>query len=74
MKVYIVVLLMLLVSACSSQTYPYGLSEEEWKSLSIRDQTKLRRDFYFYEKGSTAYVNPHLEIEGKTPVKNNYDI
>ena len=68
MKKFCLLLLIALVSACSSDVvYPYGLSEQEWNSLSIRDQTRLRRDFYFYEKGSTDYVNPHLEVEGKTP-------
>ncbi|MBR5599595.1 MAG: hypothetical protein IKW39_06100, partial [Alphaproteobacteria bacterium] len=51
--------------ACSfGGNYPYGLTEGEWNSLSIRDQAKLRRDFYFYEKGTPAYVNPNLEVEG----------
>lgn len=68
MKKFFLLLLITLVTACSSDAvYPYGLTEKEWNSLSIRDQTKLRRDFYFYEKGSTAYVNPHLEVEGKVP-------
>ncbi|MBQ8750058.1 MAG: hypothetical protein IJZ30_00270 [Alphaproteobacteria bacterium] len=68
MKIFGGLLLILLVSACSSDvTYPYGLTEAEWNSLSIRDQTRLRRDFYFYEKGSTNYVNPRLEVEGKQP-------
>jgi len=74
MKKYFILFLISIISACSSDTYPYGLTEKEWNSLSIRDQTKLRRDFYFYEKGSTNYVNPHLEIEGKTPINNNYDL
>ena len=65
MKKCLALVFLLLLGACSSNSYPYGLTEKEWNSLSIRDQTKLRRDFYFYEKGSTAYVNPHLEIEGK---------
>jgi hypothetical protein len=66
MKKLVLFVLLMVVSACSAkQTYPYGLTESEWKSLSIRDQTRLRRDFYFYEKGSTAYVNPRLEVEGK---------
>ena len=66
-------LLLFLLSACSASqnVYPYGLTEQEWNSLSIRDQTRLRRDFYFYEKGSTAYVNPHLEDEGKDAVVTN---
>ncbi len=66
MKKIVLLVLLLVVSACSSKaTYPYGLTESEWNSLSIRDQTRLRRDFYFYEKGTTAYVNPRLEVEGK---------
>ncbi len=67
------VLLLFLLAACSSAKveYPYGLTEQEWNSLSIRDQTRLRRDFYFYEKGATAYVNPHLEVEGKNSVVPN---
>lgn len=66
-------LLLFLLSACSGSqnVYPYGLTEQEWNSLSIRDQTRLRRDFYFYEKGSTDYVNPHLEVEGKDAVATN---
>lgn len=68
MKTFGILCCILLISACAAkpqETYPYGLTESEWKSLSIRDQTRLRRDFYFYEKGSTAYVNPKLEVEGK---------
>lgn len=65
-KIYVLLVLGLLCScAGKEETYPYGLTKEEWGSLSIRDQTRLRRDFYFYEKGSTAYVNPNLEVEGK---------
>ena len=66
MKAICVLLAVCVLCGCASEeTYPYGLTKEEWSSLSIRDQTRLRRDFYFYEKGSTAYVNPHLEVEGK---------
>ncbi len=67
MKKIGVLLTLCLLCGCGSKevTYPYGLTESEWNSLSIRDQTRLRRDFYFYEKGSTAYVNPRLEVEGK---------
>ena len=68
MKNYVFLLGVLLLSGCVSEptpTYPYGLSEQEWNSLSIRDQTRLRRDFYFYENGATVYVNPKLEVEGK---------
>jgi len=75
MKIYGVLLGVLLLCGCSGAkqvTYPYGLTEQEWNSLSIRDQTRLRRDFYFYEKGSTNYVNPKLEVEGKTEPRNLY--
>ena len=73
MKKYVVLFGILLVCGCSSKevTYPYGLTEQEWNSLSIRDQTRLRRDFYFYEKGSTNYVNPKLEVEGKPETRPN---
>lgn len=65
-KIYVLLFLSVLCGCVGrEEVYPYGLTREEWNSLSIRDQTKLRRDFYFYEKGSTAYVNPNLEVEGK---------
>ncbi len=64
-KICVLLVMGLLCSCANEETYPYGLTKEEWNSLSIRDQTRLRRDFYFYEKGSTAYVNPNLEVEGK---------
>ena len=44
--------LVALAAACSStsqETYPYGMTEAEWNQLSIKDKTKIRRDFYFYE-------------------------
>lgn len=76
MKKICVVLGVLALFGCASSqpqnTYPYGLTEQEWNSLSIRDQTRLRRDFYFYEKGSTNYVNPKLEVEGKAEKRNIY--
>lgn len=68
MKKLSVIFAVLVLFGCAAEkevSYPYGLTENEWNSLSIKDQTKLRRDFYFYEKGSTAYVNPKLEVEGK---------
>jgi len=75
MKKFLMLLGVLVLWGCSSKpenTYPYGLTEQEWNSLSIRDQTRLRRDFYFYEKGSTNYVNPRLEVEGKPEKRNVY--
>ena len=78
MKKCAVLFVFVLLCGCSSSTpiekttYPYGLTEQEWNSLSIRDQTRLRRDFYFYEKGSTHYVNPKLEVEGKSEKPNIY--
>lgn len=75
MKKYVTLFGLLLLCGCSETqqvTYPYGLTEQEWNSLSIRDQTRLRRDFYFYEKGSINYVNPKLEVEGKNEPRNIY--
>ncbi len=57
-----------LVAACAGQpkeTYPYGMNEKEWNELSIKDKANIRREFYFYEKGSTAFINPQMEVEGK---------
>lgn len=57
-----------LLSACSTapkETYPYNMSEREWNELSIKDKANIRRDFYFYEKGTINFVNPQMEIEGK---------
>ena len=76
MRKYAILCGVLLLCGCESTkpaaNYPYGLTEQEWNSLSIRDQTRLRRDFYFYEKGSFNYVNPKLEVEGKTEPHNIY--
>lgn len=74
MKSYIFLLGVLLLAGCSgiNETYPYGLTEQEWNSLSIRDQTRLRRDFYFYEKGSMSYVNPKLEVDGRAEPRGMY--
>ncbi len=77
MKKLLALGLMLLVSACASdpqpqpqpkETYPYGMTEKEWNELSIKDKTRIRRDFYFYEKGSISFVDPQIEIEGKKEV------
>ena len=59
-----------LLAACTTtsaqpQTYPYGMTEKEWNELSIKDKARIRRDFYFFEKGNTNFVNPQLEVEGK---------
>ena len=63
-----------LLSACSmgpKETYPYNMTEKEWNELSIKDKANIRRDFYFYEKGTINFVNPQMEIEGKQePVPN----
>lgn len=80
MKKLLMIGLIALISACSStpkETYPYGLNEKEWNELSVKDKAAMRRDFYFYEKGSTAFVNPQMEVEGKKEVmpmmmKNNH--
>lgn len=68
MKKLSVLFLVALITACSSapkETYPYGMTEAEWNQLSIKDKTKIRRDFYFYEKGQVNFVNPDMDIEGK---------
>lgn len=67
--------LIALTAACSSapeETYPYGMSEAEWNQLSIKDKTKIRRDFYFYERGQINFVNPDMNIEGKKELPNVY--
>ena len=69
---------MVLLSGCISskdvkvETYPYGMTESEWNQLSIKDKTKIRRDFYFYEKGQVNFVNPDIVIEGKKELPNVY--
>lgn len=75
MKKLFLLSLIALVSACSSapqETYPYGMSEAEWNQLSIKDKTKIRRDFYFYERGQINFVNPDMNIEGKKELPNVY--
>lgn len=80
MKKIITLSLALLLSACSfgskpkpveapqpvviKEVYPYNMTEREWNELSIKDKAKLRRDFYFYEKGNTKFVHPDIEVEG----------
>lgn len=75
MKKIIALCLVALTAACSSApqtTYPYGMTEAEWNQLSIKDKTKIRRDFYFYEKGQVNFVNPDMDIEGKKEMPNVY--
>lgn len=76
MKKLLLLGLCAIIAGCSStpapkETYPYGMSEKEWNELSIRDKASIRRDYYFFEKGNTNFVNPTLEVEGKKePVPN----
>lgn len=70
MKKLFVLGFILALNACASapspkENYPYGMSEKEWNQLSIKDKAAIRRDFYFYEKGSTSFVNPQLQVEGR---------
>ncbi len=72
MKKLLALMLLGITCACSSapQTYPYGMSEKEWNELSIKDKAAIRRDFYFYERGNMNFVNPQLEVQGKTESSN----
>ena len=69
MKKLLALALIVFVTACHSnplkETYPYDLTEKEWNELSAKDKVKIRRDFYFYEKGQIDFVNPNIEVEGK---------
>ena len=75
MKKLMVLGLALAVSGCFTsapkETYPYGMNEKEWNELSIKDKAAIRRDFYFYERGNTNFVNPKLQVEGRTDTQNN---
>lgn len=76
MKRFLILGILALVGACSStpapkESYPYNMTDKEWNELSIKDKAAIRRDYYFFEKGNTNFVNPTLEIEGKKePVPN----
>lgn len=77
MKKLLVLGLLMMVSACASdnapkETYPYGMNEKEWNELSIKDKARIRRDFYFYERGNINFVNPEMEVEGKKDLPNPY--
>ena len=68
MKKIMLMFLSVILSGCATQepkTYPYGITEEEWNELSIKDKATIRRDFYFVEKGQMGLINPELNIEGK---------
>lgn len=68
MKKLLLLGLIAIIASCTGtpkETYPYGMTEKEWDQLSIKDKTTIRRDFYFMEKGTTNFVNPTLEVEGK---------
>lgn len=74
-KILLALAAVIAISACTSapapapviqkESFPYGMSEKEWNELSIKDKARMRRDFYFYEKGNTNFVDPQLEIEGR---------
>lgn len=78
MKTIFTIFSLVLLSGCIAskdvkvETYPYGMTESEWNQLSIKDKTKIRRDFYFYEKGQVNFVNPDIVIEGKKELPNVY--
>ncbi len=75
MRIFLSFALLLTIAACAvktAETYPYGMTEKEWSALSPRDQVKIRRDFYFYEKGSGHLVNPNIEVEGKKEQPNAF--
>ena len=78
MKKISLILGVLVIAACTTaepakESYPYGMTEAEWNQLSIKDKTKIRRDFYFYEKGQVNFVNPDMDIEGKKDLPNVYE-
>lgn len=77
MRNIFVLALLVLISACSStpkDSYPYGMNEKEWNELSIKDKAKIRRDFYFYEKGNVNFVDPQMEVEGKKELPSVYEM
>lgn len=68
---------LILLAACAGnqapkETYPYGMNEKEWNELSIKDKARIRRDFYFYERGNINFVNPEMEVEGKKELPSPY--
>lgn len=74
MKKLIMLGILFAVAACGStpkETYPYGMSDKEWNELSIKDKAAIRRDFYFYERGNTNFVNPQLQVEGRKDGNDN---
>ena len=75
MKKLLALGMLMLLSGCFSsapkETYPYGMNEKEWNELSIKDKAAIRRDFYFYERGNINFVNPQLQVEGRTDGNDN---
>lgn len=77
MKKLFVFMMFLIVAGCAGdpkpqETYPYGMNEKEWNELSIKDKARIRRDFYFYERGHINFVNPEMEVEGRKEQPNPY--
>lgn len=77
MKRLFIFIMFSLVAGCAGdpkpqETYPYGMNEKEWNELSIKDKAKIRRDFYFYERGHINFVNPEMEVEGRKEQPNPY--
>lgn len=73
MKKLLILVMITIIAGCANkivekEKFPYGMNEREWNELSVKDKARMRRDFYFYEKGSTALVDPNIEVEGKKEV------
>ena len=67
-----------MAAACSSpppppqETFPYGMTEREWNALSVRDQARIRRDYFFFKSGNTSFVNPDINVEGREAETNHF--
>ena len=48
--------------------------QHQRNELSVKDRARIRRDFYFYEKGTMNFVNPDLEIEGRATPTPAFDV
>lgn len=77
MKKHLILAALILISGCTTsapkENYPYGMNEREWNELSIKDKARIRRDFYFYERGNINFVDPQMEVEGKKELPNVYN-